>query len=268
MRFDEAFDVLVEHCVRVVPTLGAARAPGANNPRTSTYGNDIFIAQIVQSYWQRHGLGYQDLSARHYVGFYDAAWELCRIGVLRPGQVAAMGGGSIGGGVFSGDGYSITEVGATWLTDRQRRAGGDPSRTSELFAAFVPKFGSGFLQRANEAIRCHRHGDYLATCVMAGAAAESILLAVAIGKTKDERGVLKMYNSGGGRGRITRSVSAGLSESLRRPFEAGLQVLHYWRDDAAHGKATTINEIEAYASLTQLLRLAQLCADNWDELTT
>jgi hypothetical protein len=38
--------------------------------------------------------------------------------------------------------------------------------------------------------------------------------------------------------------------TFRRPFEAGLQVLHYWRDDAGYGKAITINEIEAYASLT------------------
>jgi hypothetical protein len=52
-----------------------------------------------------------------------------------------------------------------------------------------------------------------------------------------------------------RLTTADLGEAVpvatfRRPFEAGLQVLHYWRDDAGHGKATTINEIEAYASLT------------------
>jgi hypothetical protein len=51
-------------------------------------------------------------------------------------------------------------------------------------------------------------------------------------------------------------VVVGLGASTERTFEAALQVLHYWRDDAAHGMATTIVEVEAYASLTQLLRLA------------
>ena len=47
-----------------------------------------------------------------------------------------------------------------------------------------------------------------------------------------------------------------------------MQVLHYWRDDAAHGNTATITKIEAHASLTQLLRLAQFASDHWDKLTT
>jgi hypothetical protein len=267
MRFDEAFDFLVEVSAKVAPALHAAKGRNANSARMSTYGNDLWVAQVAQSYWQQHGLGYQDLTAEHFVAFYDAAWELCRIGVLRPGQFAPMGQGQIGGGVFSGDGYSITEFGLTWLANPDRRAAGDPSRMAELFAFFVAKYGPGFHQRAVEAIRCHRHGNYLAACVMAGAAAESILLAIAVAKRKDEARVLKEYNSTGGRGRVTKSVVTGLNESLRRSFEAALHVLHYWRDDAAHGMATTILEVEAFASLTQLLRLAQLCDDRWSDLT-
>ena len=114
---------------------------------------------------------------------------------------------------------------------------------------------------------CHRTGNYLAACVMAGAAAESILLAVAITKDGDESKVLKEYASAGGRGRVTKMVVTGLTGSIVRTFEAALQVLHYWRDDAAHGMATTIVEVEAYASLTQLLRLAQFCSDRWTDLT-
>jgi hypothetical protein len=90
---------------------------------------------------------------------------------------------------------------------------------------------------------------------MNGAAGESILLAVAIAKIGDEAKVLKDYSSGGGRSRLTKQIVAGLSASIARTLEAALQVLHYWRDDAAHGVATTISEVEAYASLTQLLRL-------------
>jgi hypothetical protein len=232
----------------------------------STYGNDIWVVEIARRYWVPI-IGPDAIAEQQVIPFYDAAWELCRMGVLRPGLYAAMGQGSIGSGNFSGDGYSITGFGAAWLADPDRRVSGDPSRMSEIFAAFAPLYGPGFTQRANEAIRCHRTGNYLAACVMAGAAAESILLAIAVAKIGDEPKVLREYASAGGRGRITKMVVAGLGTSVGRTFEAALQVLHYWRDDAAHGMATTIVEVEAYASLTQLLRLAQFCSDRWTDLT-
>src|SRR5260221_7731543 len=43
---------------------------------------------------------------------YDAAWELCRIGVLRPGEIAARGMNVVS---RLGDYYSITEFGREWL---------------------------------------------------------------------------------------------------------------------------------------------------------
>jgi hypothetical protein len=178
-----------------------------------------------------------------------------------------MGQGQIGGGQFSGDGYSITGFGHEWLAKADRRAAGEPSRMSQLFASFAQRYGPGFAQRATEAIRCHRTSNFLATCVMAGAAAESVLLAIAIAKTGDEAHVLRDYASSGGRGRVTKLVASGLKSSIARIFDAALSVLHYWRDDASHGVATTISEVEAYASLTQLLRLAQFCSDHWAELT-
>jgi hypothetical protein len=266
MRFDEAFDILVEYCVNVSPSLSAARGRAASSARTSTYGNDIWITAIVRTHYARQ-MGPNTIPPEHFLPFYDAAWELCRIGVLRPGQSAPMGQGAIGGGVYSGDGYSITGFGHAWLANPDRRIAGDPSRMSEIFASFEKLYGSGFSQRTTEAIRCHRTGNNLAACVMAGAAAESILLAVAVAKTGDEAKILKDYASSGGRGRVTKLVVTGLTGSVARTFEAALQVLHYWRDDAAHGKATTISEVEAYASLIQLLRLAQFCSDRWDELT-
>jgi hypothetical protein len=266
MRFDEAFGILVDHCVRMSPSLAAASAHSASSARTSTYGNDIWISGVVRSYWTSR-MDPNTLTPEYFLPFYDTAWELCRIGVLRPGPHAPMGMAGVGGGTYSGDGYSITEFGHSWLADPNRRTAGDPSRIFEIFAALGAGFGAGFAQRSSEAIRCHRTGNYLAACVMAGAAAESILLAVAIAKAKDEAKVLRDYASAGGRGRVTKSVVSGLAGPLARTFEAALQVLHYWRDDAAHGMATTISEVEAYASLTQLLRLAQFCADRWAELT-
>jgi hypothetical protein len=103
---------------------------------------------------------------------------------------------------------------------------------------------------------------------MAGAAAESVLLAVAITKSGDENYVLTEYSRGGGRLKATNIVTQGLGVSLRAPFEAGMALLNYWRDNAAHGKATTISEVEAFTALAQLLRLAQFCQDNWNGLTT
>jgi hypothetical protein len=268
MHFDEAFDILVEYCTGVGPDLAAAvTGPRAMSARVNTYGNDIWIPEIVRNYRaSRRVQG--DLTEAYYLPFYDAAWELCRIGVLRPGPHASMGQG-MGGGTYSGDGYSITEFGHQWLANPDRHAAAaDPSRMSEILVSFAQMYGPGFAQRAVEAVRCHRTQNYLAACVMSGAAAESILLAVASEKTKDEQKVLKQYAGAGGRGLTAKLVMSGLRGSIVRQFEAALQVLHYWRDDAAHGMSTTISEVEAYASLTQLLRLAQFCSDRWVDLTT
>ena len=267
MRFDEAFDILVEYCAATNLKLGDA--PRAARIRAQALGNDIWIPLIVQTHYQQNNIAANTLTDQHYLPFYDAAWELYQIGVLRPGPRASMGiGQSIGGGTYSTDGYSITKSGRIWLANPQRRAAGDPSRMSISLQCSQNRYGPGFAQRANEAIRCHRNGNYLAACVMAGASAKSSLLAVAIAKVGDETQVLKEYQRAGGRTKVTRLITTGVAASVTQAFESlQLQVLHYWRDDAAHGKATTIEEVEAYASLVMLLRLAQFCADRWADLT-
>ena len=83
---------------------------------------------------------------------------------------------------------------------------------SAIFLPFATKYGAGFEQRALEAIVCHRTSSYLATCVMAGAAAESILLAVAIAKIGNEADVLKEYASRNGRSRVTLKIVSGLKD--------------------------------------------------------
>ena len=235
MQFDEALEILVDHCAAASPSLAVATGRYGSSARNSTYGNDIWIAQVVQNYWASRGIGSTNLEPEHFLRFYDAAWELCRIGVLRPGPYAPMGQGQIGSGQFSGDGYSITEFGHAWLAKADRRVAGDPSRMAHLFASFANAYGPGFAQRADEAVRCHRTSNFLAACVMTGAAAKSILLAVAIAKTGDEPKVLKDYASAGGRGRVTKLILSGLKGSVAQTFDAALQVLHYWRDDASHG---------------------------------
>jgi hypothetical protein len=102
---------------------------------------------------------------------------------------------------------------------------------------------------------------------MSGAAAESILLAVTIAKTGNEAKVLSEYKTSGGRRKVTKLITANVAAGIAGQFETALQVLHYWRDDAGHGTMTSISEIEAHASLTQLLRLAQFASDHWAQLT-
>jgi hypothetical protein len=127
MHFDDAFAILVEHCVQISQALSNAY---------DHYGNDIWIAGIVRSHWASK-TDPNSLTDEHYLPLYDAAWELCRIGVLRAGPHAPTGQGQIGGGIYSGDGYSITELGAGWLGNPDRRVSADPSRMAEIFAAFV-----------------------------------------------------------------------------------------------------------------------------------
>jgi hypothetical protein len=105
--------------------------------------------------------------------------------------------------------------------------------------------------------KTYRNQNWLAACVMAGAAAESILLAVAIAKIGDEKKVLTTYNGAGGRSRTTKLVTQGVTASIQQTFETALGVLHYWRDDAAHGMAAALGETEAHEALSRLLRLAQ-----------
>jgi hypothetical protein len=62
---------------------------------------------------------------------------------------------------------------------------------------------------------------------MAGAAAESILLAAAIAKSGDEPKTLKMYDTAGGRSRITTCVTGQVTNAVQREFEAALHILHY-----------------------------------------
>jgi hypothetical protein len=63
------------------------------------------------------------------------------------------------------------------------------------------------------------------------------------------------------------AISSEATNSVKRQFENALHVLHYWRDDAAHGMHSTITEPEAYVAIGELLRLAQFTSDHWDDLT-
>jgi hypothetical protein len=235
----------------------------------SSFGYDIYLPNVIPAFLSEvHGVPEREArglpSEAISPAFYDAAWTLCRHGILRPG-IKRTGAQSAG----EGDGYSVTGMGRTWVADgASYPLVVDTTRVNALFAKLSAHFGPGFQQRANEAVRCHAFGCYLASCAMCGAAAESMLLAVAIAKTRNEERTLKMYHAPHGRRNVVESIVSGLKPSIASPFRSATGLLSYWRDEAAHGMASEISEIEAHDAIARLMRFAQFASDNWDLLTT
>jgi len=263
LHIDDAIEHLVGY-LRDEITRPPPRMPVADDK----YGCDLWLPVVIPNFRNDRDPAFSRPQQEAYCRpFYDAAWELCRIGVLRPGQAVPMG-GRRSGTEFQGDGFSLTEFGRGWVQTAAQHPPSDPSRFSEVLQPIVGRFGDGFARRAAEASRCYRTTNYLACCVMAGAAAESILLAVAIAKMAgDERKVLAEYRGAHGRKKITDRITGGLRQGLAEQFITASGILNFWRDEAAHGTRTTMTEGEAQASLAQLIRFAQLTADNWEVLT-
>jgi hypothetical protein len=263
MHFDDAYEVLIKYLVAVPESKGKA----ARAEQSQSHGGDLWVPHVVQGYWQSRPekLASEDLQDHHFQPFYDAAWELCRIGVIRPGEFAPRG-WATDAGIFSGDTFSITRFGRAWLKDASQRPIVDPARLSQVLQGFADRFGGGYAQRATEAVKTYRTANYLASCVMAGAAAESILLALATAKIGDEAKVLLEYNTTGGRRRLTKRVCGNVSSPIATQLDTALQALHYWHDGTGHATMTTVSEIEAHIGLTDLLRLAQFVHDHWTEL--
>jgi hypothetical protein len=238
----------------------------------SSYGYEIYVPNIIAAYLTEveptsaHWPTARDSPrARELMPiFSEAAWDLCRRAILRPGVLTISGQGDSG----TGHGYAVTTLGRDWI-----RKGAlapllfDQSRLSRLFEALSKRLGRGFQQRATEAATCHTLGCHLACCAMCGAAAESVVLAVAIAKKGDEDAVLKVYFAAQGRKRTVDAVTHGAHASIAEPFRAATSLLSYWRDESAHGRASDISEIEAHTALGRLVRFAQFASDNWSELT-
>jgi hypothetical protein len=206
LRTEEAYDFLVAHLATIPANVGRHALVGTRDAH-------IYVPDLATRFWQRlAAIPFGDLTDEHFRPFYDAAWELARIGVIRPGRVAPKG-QQMATNDF-GDHWSITEFGFQWLADASKRSYLDMSRLSEIFASFTSRFGPGFAQRAVEAVRTYRTGNYLSACAMVGAAAESVLLAVAIAKKSNEAEVLKMYQNSGGRSRVTAYVTGKSTPSV------------------------------------------------------
>lgn len=180
----------------------------------SNYGYEIYVPNIIaaylteveptSAYWPtaRDSPRARELMPT----FSEAAWDLCRRGILRPGVQMIGGQGDSG----TGHGYSVTALGRDWIgKESLSPLLFDQGRLSRLFETLSKRLGRGFQQRATEAATCHALACYLACCAMCGAAAESVVLAVAIAKQGDEDAVLKVYFAAQGRKRTTDAVVHG-----------------------------------------------------------
>jgi hypothetical protein len=243
----------------------------------SNFGYDLYLTNLMRQYAiDEEGNGVRSSEtlgrAEHRIRelsplFLAAAWELCRRGINRPG-VKTIGAQSTDDG-SAGNGYSVTPFGKTWLAEAHADdfVPTEPERFGRLLAPYKERFGPGFHDRAQQAVRCYGAHAYLACCAMCGAAAESVLLSVAIAKTGDEAAVLKEYRSANGRSKVENLILGKSPQQLQTGLKAFSESLKYWRDESAHGLASSISDEQAYTSLAMMLRLAQFATDNWKELT-
>jgi hypothetical protein len=83
LRTEEAYNFLVAHLATIPASIG-------RHALASTRYAHIYLPDLVTRFWQSRGstVPSSDLADEHYRPFYDAAWELARIGVVRPDRVA------------------------------------------------------------------------------------------------------------------------------------------------------------------------------------
>jgi hypothetical protein len=200
--------------------------------------------------------------------FYDASWNLCVRGILRPDITYPQK--HFEYAEIIGSRFSLTPYGRQWLNQISGHEciPSEYGRFSQLLTGHVHRFGNGYHIRSQEAVSCYRAHTYLSCCVMCGAASESILLALAIAKNGDEKRIIKEYGASGGRTKIEKLLLSQQNSHIQKELPIYTSLLNYWRDHAAHGADTTINENEAFTSLLLLLRFAQFADEKWDMLTT
>jgi hypothetical protein len=195
--------------------------------------------------------------------FQEAAWTLCRLGVLRPGfRMESFG--------QNGDmrGYAITEFGRKWIAEDEHPAfvPTDQSRLIDLLTKDAALFGPVYMLRANDAARCYSAHAYYACCAMIGAAAESIMLSAGISKLT-EQVALTVYRANAGRHALIEKILKGCPPYVARDFRLHADLINLWRDESAHAHDAAIGEAEAFTSMRGLIKFAHFAADRWKHLT-
>lgn len=200
------------------------------------------------------------------IALSDALWDLCRKNILRPGV-------SHHNNTFSpvltvNDGYAVTEYGKNWLSafNTSDLLPADPHKLSSVFEQHQTLYGYNYYKRAKEAVNCYLSGNYLACCVMCGAATESILLSAAFIK-KDRDSILSEYKSSGGRRKIENVLFGKAPKEIKDRYSKYTDIISYWRDETGHGHDTDVDCDEAFISMLTLLRFAVFIKEHWEEIT-
>lgn len=238
---DEAYDVLIS----------AIRPP-------VKAGDRVNLLDIIRDYSDHHkpeNLGggitvyHYDLNQPNAAPFFSAAWRLCIRGILAQTPTHMLHNGGMGAIFF------ITEYGEKWFSGLSDYdcVPTEYGRFSQLLSNHAKLLGEGYHARSQEAVRCYRAQTYLACCAMCGAAAESIILALAIAKNGDEEAILKEYGGSGGRGKIERFLLTNQDAHIMKNLPNYTSLLNDWRDVAAHGSAPVVGEEEAFTALMLLL---------------
>src|SRR5262249_47860013 len=153
-----------------------------------------------------------------YAPFHDAAWELARRGILRPGPAFPALRHIVGGpNSTEANGFSLTEMGRKWILkyDQEVVFPVDPGRFATLLTAYANRFGPAFKQRITEANGCYRTLNYFAACAMAGAACESIIFAIGFAKIGGKAS--RIYTGRDGRRLLIKEITMNLSSPLKQP---------------------------------------------------
>lgn len=196
--------------------------------------------------------------------FVMAAWELVRRGVLAPGMLPAQGQLR-----FPGDEFRLTSLGETRIasSDEALPLPSEHARFANHLLSHAGRFRSSFGPRATEALRCYSSSLYFSCCVMSGAAAESILLSLTVAKMRDESRALAEYRKTGGSTKLVQFLQREQNGVVQRQLDTFVELLRFWRDEAAHATDQLIDEEEAFHALLLLLRFARFADHKWTDLT-
>lgn len=197
--------------------------------------------------------------------FILASWELVRRGYLSPGMIPREGALR-----FPGDEFRITPLGAEWIEAGQDTAPlpTELARFARHLLAHAHGLRPSYAARAAEAVRAYAAGLHLSCCVMCGAAAESILLSLAIARVGDEERVLADYQKSGGTAKLLKALGLHSQPAPeQRQLESFYDLIRYWRDEAAHAGDRPVADEEAFGALALLLRLARYADTKRAQLT-
>ncbi len=198
--------------------------------------------------------------------FSDALWDLSQRGILKLGRNFFNQNQPLGemvGGVFS-----LTEYGRRWIEgfDDSSIVPAYPDAFIQTFDKYQSLYGGNFFRRAQEAVRCFQSRNYLACCVMCGAASESILLSMAFEKIGQVE-ALKLYNQTSGRRNLKNALLKDIKPNyIQDQYDKFTSLIDFWRDQSGHGHDSDINADEAYISLVTLLRFATFIKTHQNEI--